>query len=272
MPVAAVLIGAYTVAGGVAAGGIVGGLMVAGGFFTAVGAIAKDNDAMQLGGLLTLAGGVGSLASGAMNSTADSVAKEAAAPAAATPAEAGAQTVPTGGVEQASQVTAPTESELAGLGASGPSAAAPAAPSAAAAHPVQPAAQVSTPSLLSPSVASPLAPTVDMPSLAGSTQTAQLGNTTSALATQPAQPTMLGSMWDNLKAGAGGVGDYINNPANARSVQLGSGMLKSVADYYGQKELLADKYKAEEDAIARERARRSASLRGLSMPIYKKGG
>lgn len=270
MPVAAVLIGAYTVAGGVAAGGIVGGLMVAGGFFTAVGAIAKDNDAMQLGGLLTLAGGVGNLASGAMNSTAEGVAKEAAAPAAATPAEAGAQTVPTGGAEQAAApqtITTPAESELAGLGATGGASA-----TAPAAQAVQPAAQVAAPSLLSPDVASPLAPTVEMPSLAGVTQTAQLGGTNSVLATQPAQPTMLGSMWDNMRAGAGGVGDYINNPANARSVQLGSGMLKSVADYYGQKELLADKYKAEEDAIARERARRSASLRGLSMPIYKKGG
>lgn len=72
MPVAVALAGAaFSVSAGLTAGGVLGGMMVAGGAMTALGTVTGNKKLAKIGGVLSLAGGVGQLATGLVNGAAN---------------------------------------------------------------------------------------------------------------------------------------------------------------------------------------------------------
>lgn len=84
MPMAIPLLAAAgSVAAGITAGGVIGGMMIAGGVMSGVGALTGNKNLSKFGGLLSLAGGVGGLATGAFSATANTVAQAASTESAA---------------------------------------------------------------------------------------------------------------------------------------------------------------------------------------------
>ena len=223
---------------------VIGGMMIAGGVMTAVGALAGDKKVMQFGGLLSLAGGVANMAG--WSATAEQVAGNANVG-----ADKFANTAAT--ADSVAGATAPANAGGAEGAAAGAQAAAPAAPGA-------PAGPAPAP---------------------GTTATAEATAPKSSLIpgadTDPLQLTPKFSMPDALNKSTPSLAPAVQAPsaiangmewakANPRMVQAGTGMLSSVANYYGQQDAIKEQLRLQEEARQRSRDRMNASVTGLRMP------
>lgn len=239
MPAAIPLVAAYasvSIGVGIGASTVIGGMMIAGGVMTAVGTLAGDKKVAQFGGLLSLAGGVANMAG--WGATAEQVAGNAnvspdkfANPAATAESVAGA-TAPanTGGAEGAAAGAAP----------GAPAGPAPAPGTTAAAEATAPKS-----SLIPGAETDPLQLTPKFSNPAGTPTTA------AAPAVQAPSAIDRGMEWAK---------------ANPRLVQAGTGMLSSVANYYGQQDAIKEQLRLQEEARQRSRDRMNASVTGLRMP------
>ena len=288
MPMAIPLLAAYgAVTAGMAAAAagsmIVGGMMVAGGMMTAIGAINGDKQLSKYGGLLSLAGGIGGMATGAWETAANEVAQEAAN----SSWSAGGQAEVAGGagassLENAAGSAAPMTAPDMTAGAPMlevppmdaatsadqwmnfdgsvqqaaappdlPPAATPPAeiPGAAPAQPVT--APQATPA--APTAAQQQAPTAP-------TQVTTRGASQAGPTTPPKGPTNPVS----------GLFDWA--AANPRAAQAGSGLLQAGLGYYGQQDAVKTSIRLNEEAQARARSRMNDSVKGLNMPVYQKKG
>jgi len=73
------------------------------------------------------------------------------------------------------------------------------------------------------------------------------------------------------------VGDAVSGATdwmgrNKQATNLIGGMINGAAKSYGDQSLLKEKYKLDEQASARQRARLNASVQGLKMPVYQRSG
>jgi hypothetical protein len=224
--------------------GLIGGAMIAGGALTAIGAITGSKKAQKWGGILSLAGGVAGLATGAWSAASSTLAEQTATEsfrAAELAAQAGegmqGMTGATGlgslpdSVNTATKAfgdVAPT-TNLGGMG--------------------QPAA--------------------DALPVAAQQSTTQ----TLATAAKPAAATqgggMLQSVGDTLKSG---VDWATKNQTNARITQAGAGLLQAGLGAYGQQEATKEQIKQQEEAQARARQRLNDSIKGVRVPVYQPKG
>jgi hypothetical protein len=279
---------------GMMATGVVGGMMIAGGVLSGVGALTGNKRLSQFGGLLSLAGGVAGMASGAWKTASTTIADQAAKEG------AGAYT----GVADAAGSAAQGSSALAGISDANAGAASLESSASAFASPDSLAAQGAPswqPGNGSLSANAPTAAPSTIPAdvpLAGQgastgsvngpftpkplDATSTLGNNPSnALpTTNPAVPVngpggvppggspgLLGSIGDKLKAGIQWAQE--GNGTNARLVQAGSGLLSAGMGAIGQQEAIKTQIKLQEEALARMRARLSSSIKGVAMPTFQ---
>lgn len=294
MPMAIPLLAAAgSVAAGVTAGGIIGGLMIAGGVLTGVGALTGNQTMMKWGGVLSLAGGVGSLANSLAGQTAQEVARQAAqetfrageiaaenaAGAAAPAVETAGSTAANAAVDAASANAAPT---MEGPPMAGPEVAAPTGeppgvvdramgrnpdlwemngpgeggPPTPTDTPVKPLLQDT-----SPQVADPAAPTGSDPTLIDPSKT----QPASATQTSPTSSTTKPAVDPGSTAGGGQktwfdrASDWVRN--NKEAAKIGADFVKGGVAAYGQEQALKTRYQLEEEARARERARYNAGIR-----------
>lgn len=269
------LLGAYaSVSAGMALAGavgatmgsmVVGGMMVAGGMMTAVGAISGDKNLSKYGGLLSLAGGVSGIMSGAWESAAQNIAQEST----------------TAGY--VNQMDAASDLASTASGASG--AAASVAPGAAPMD-LPGADQVAVadwsmdayPTGQAPSVPSAQPPTAVAPQQAAAQAPQATAPAPTAAAPAPQQAytprPSAGSPADAAPKPTGGpVSDFFKwTEANPRQTQAGSGLLQAGLNYYGQQDAVKTSIRLNEEAQARARERMNASVKGLQMPVYQKKG
>lgn len=252
MPMAIPLIAAAgTVAAGISAGGLIGGLMIAGGAMTGIGALTGSKKLMQFGGILSLAGGIGGLATGAWSSTANTVAGDAA-------------TAGFGGSEYG------MAQNLAGrLGEGG------AAASGASGLSSLPDSVVQANNAFS-GAAKPLenfggmnagGATVAAPTITDPASITR--GLTAPAAAAPSIPAPSG-MLSSLKSSLGTAMDWAK--ANPRLAQAGAGLLSAGLGAYGQQEAIKTQIKLQEDAAGRARDRLNASVSGVRVPVYQQYG
>jgi hypothetical protein len=223
-------------------GSIIGGMMIAGGALTAVGVLTGSQKMQKWGGILSLAGGVAGLATGAWQTAATEIGNGAflgEGVASGVPAWDAAASAPgmsglTSGAGFSADLGALNEANQAVSGAMGAPASAPAG-------------------------------------VAGN-QAA-----TNALKAATAPPSAGGGMLDSIKSGASGIGDTVKSgfkwmgasPENARLTQAGAGLLQAGLGAYGQQEAMKEQLKAQEELDARRRQRMSDSVKGVRVPVYQ---
>lgn len=235
---------AVTAAGATIGSMVAGGLMIAGGALTAIGAVTKNQKLMKIGGLVSLAGGIGGMMSGAWGSL---VSEAATAPMAAASDAVADATLPSmlAPAAEAGAVVpgaAPVASEAAaGITGAADSAAAPmAAQELAATQAAQPA------------------PAAQMTQDAFRAQ--ELANTNSAFGgVRPVASVSTPGDWSST---LGKVTDWMER--NKALTQMGGGIVQGAMRSYSEQ--------AAVDAQLREQARRraeySAGIVGLQMPTY----
>ena len=218
---------------------LIAGAMIAGGALTAVGVLTGSKKLQKWGGVLSLAGGVAGLASGAWQTAATEIGNGAflgegvasgvpAWDAAAGGAGLGSASAGAGAV---ADLGALNEANQAVSGAMG----APAAPSGIAGN------QAAT-------------------------------NALNSAATAP--PSAGGGMIDSLKSGASGIGDTLKSgmawaEKNPRLTQAGAGLLQAGLGAYGQEQAMKEQLKAQEDMETRRRQRLNDSVKGVRVPVYQ---
>lgn len=232
-----------SVSAGVAigAGTLIGGMMIAGGVMTAVGTLAGDKKLAQFGGILSLAGGVANMAG--WGQTASQLGEQAAGNSnVALDKFANTST----NVESVAGATA--QANTAGAAAPGAQAAAPGAP----AGPAPAAGTTAAPEAVAPKAS--LIPGAETDALQLTPKFSNPAGTPAATTTPAVQaPSAIdrGVEWAK---------------ANPRLVQAGTGMLSSVANYYGQQDAIKEQLRLQEEARQRARDRMNASVTGLRMP------
>lgn len=276
MPAAVALVGAIgsvgagmaavggTMAGFAAAGigtQLIAGAMIGGGVLSGIGALTGNAKLQKWGGVLSLAGGVAGLATGAWSSTASSVAEQSARESFRA-AELGAQSAAdalggaAGGLADAAgglmQANAGSD-----LGMLNSMTGAQPAPMAAGAG-----AGAGAPSVTAPSVSMPSG--VNLGSQGGVMQTM----------TKAADG---GGMLSSLGGTLSSVGDKVK-PAfdwmekNPRITQAGTGLLTAGLSGYAQQQAVKDQMRLQEEAQARARQRMSDSVQGVNVPVYQRKG
>lgn len=274
MPAAVALVGAIgsvgagmaavggTMAGFAAAGigtQLIAGAMIGGGVLSGIGALTGNRKLQKWGGVLSLAGGVAGLATGAWSSTASSVAEQSARESFRA-AELGAQSAAdalggaAGGLADAAGglMQANAGSDLGMLN------------SMSGAQPAPMAAGVSAgaPGVTAPSVSMPSG--VNLGSQGGVMQTM----------TKAADG---GGMLSSLGGTLSSVGDKVK-PAfdwmekNPRITQAGTGLLTAGLSGYAQSEAMKDQMRLQDEAQARARQRMSDSVQGVRVPVYQRKG
>lgn len=259
MPMAIPLIAAYaTVSAGIAATGFIGGMMIAGGVMTAVGTISGNKKLTRWGGILSLAGGVAGMATGAWSTAAEGVAAESMA----------------GGYTNQMDLASDAFIGGASDGLMGTAGDALSAASGAMTAPVNPGEVIGTdlaaspplgqappavqaPPGQAPSVPEPAAVSAPKPSVA----TPQAPNVAQA-ATRPAVDTTGGALQPAM--------DWAK--ANPRLVQAGTGLLSAGMNYYGAQDAAKESMRLREEADQRARERINTSVAGVRVPTYKRKG
>jgi len=245
-----------TMAGFAAAGlgtQLVAGAMIAGGVMTGLGVLTGSKKLQKWGGVLSLAGGIGGLASGAWSSTASSVA-EGAARESFRAAELGAQSAAdalggaagsiadsAGGLLQANLGISDIGVGAAGAGTSS--------------VPMTPGINGAAPSM--PTVT---APSVSMPS------GVNLGSQGGVMQTM--------TKGAGAAAGDGGMLSSAMSWAekNPKLTQAGAGLLTAGLSAYGQQEALKEQMRMQDEQQARARKRLSDSVQGVNVPVYQRKG
>lgn len=285
MPMAIPLLAAYgAVTAGMAAAAagsmIVGGMMVAGGMMTAIGAINGDKQLSKYGGLLSLAGGIAGMASGAWETAAQNIAEEsttyghvnqmdaasdAASAANASNAAGGAAPMAAPEVPGAPVLDTPPMDAATSAdqwmnfdGSVQQAAAPPGLPPAATPPPEIPGATPPAATPVAPAPGAAAAPVQQAPT--APTQVTTRGASQAGPTTPPKGPT-------NPVAGL-----FDWTAANPRAAQAGSGLLQAGLGYYGQQDAVKTSIRLNEEAQARARSRMNDSVKGLSMPVYQKKG
>lgn len=288
-----------------AAAAVVGGLMVVGTALQVVGAITGNKDLSRLGGVMSLAGGVGGLASGAWASASTSIAASSSsditAQLAYTAVENGAATGATGaaasgaadvgGLAALDSAAVATEGAAPGLVANEAANAAAPVASEAAATPVaetaavSPSAGVSAPDPMATVGADPSA-VAATPQPMATTAPSQAPDFTGGASTG-AQPAAAGgtsadkaALYDNAGYGERYIDtakdfwgdsfkkltDWTSTPGGGKVV---SGLVQGVGNNMAQQSGLKTQYDLQQKAIEAQRARYSASLTGLTVPVYQ---
>ena len=271
MPAAVALVGAIgsvgagmaavggTMAGFAAAGigtQLIAGAMIGGGVLSGIGALTGNRKLQKWGGVLSLAGGVAGLATGAWSSTASSVAEQSARESFRA-AELGAQSAAdalggaAGGLADAAGglMQANAGSDLGMLNSMTGAQPAPMAAGAGA------GAGAGAPSVIAPSVSMPSG--VNLGSQGGVMQTM----------TKAADGGgMLSSLGDKVKPAF----DWMEK--NPRITQAGTGLLTAGLSGYAQQQAVKDQMRLQEEAQARARQRMSDSVQGVSVPVYQRKG
>ncbi len=270
MPAAVALIGAVgsvgagmaavggTMAGFAAAGigtQLIAGAMIGGGVLAGLGAVTGNRKLQKWGGILSLAGGVAGLASGAWTSAAESVA-EGAARESFRAGELGAQYAAdaagaaAGGIGQAAGGLAQANMGVMDLGVTdigigGASAGGvPATP-------------------MTPGIAGPAVPG---PSIPQSVNLTNAGGTMQTAAKAAESGGILSRVGDKVKPAF----DWMEK--NPRITQAGAGLLTAGLSGYAQAEALKDQMKMQDEAQARARKRLSDSVQGVQVPVYQRKG
>lgn len=265
MPPALALIGAAaSVSAGMAAVGgtmagflgaglgtqLIAGAMIAGGVMSGVGVLTGNKKLQKWGGILSVAGGVAGLASGAWASTASSVA-EGAARESFRAAELGAQSLAetagaaVGGIGDAAGGMLQANLGVADIGIGGASA----------------GGVTATP--MTPGIAGPAVPT---PTVAGIPKSVNLTNAGGTMQTAAQQPGMLSSITDKVKPAF----EWMEK--NPRITQAGAGLLQAGLGAYGQQEALKEQMRMQDEQQARARKRLSDSVQGVTVPVYQRKG
>mgnify|MGYP001225191111 FL=1 len=264
MPMAIPLIAAAgSVAAGIGAGGLIGGMMIAGGAMTGIGALTGSKKLMQFGGILSLAGGIGGMATGAWSSTANTVAGDAA-------------TAGFGGSEYGMAQNLAGRLGEGGAAASGVSGLASLPDSVAQANSAFGGAAKPLESLGGMNAAGGtggVAPAIAAPGGVAPVSVAQQGitNAVNNLPTIANAGGGTGSgMLSSLKSSVGDAMAWAKE--NPRLAQAGAGLLSSGLGAYGQQEAIKTQIQLQEDAAARARARMNDSVRGVTVPIYQPRG
>lgn len=261
MPAALALVGAAaSVSAGVAAGGIIGGVMIAGGVMTGLGAITGNKKLQKWGGILSIAGGVAGLASGAWSSAAGSIAEQSAESVAregfraselAPVTEAGAAA---GGLADASAGMLQANLGVTDIGV-GAASAGGAVPGIAPAVP--------------PVVTGSATPTtVNLVNAGGTTATAPGLQGVVDVAKEK-----LSGLTANSEVGGGMLSKSMSwMEKNPRLTQAGAGLLTAGLSAYGQQEAIKEQMRMQEEQQARARKRLSDSVQGVTVPVYQRRG
>ncbi len=261
MPPALALAGAAaSVAGGMAAVGgtmagfmaagigtqLVAGAMIGGGVLSGIGAITGNKKLQKWGGILSIAGGIGGLASGAWSTVANEAASAGFGGAEYGMAEAAAGATGSGGMLNAASLGT---TDL-GIGAAS------AGQGGVMQAPMTPGINGAAPAIAPP-------PTMTAPAGVGG-QASAVGQTVSKVA--DAGSSMLSSIGDKVKPAF----EWMEK--NPRITQAGAGLLTSGLSGYAQQQALQDQMRMQEEAQARARQRMSDS-QYVKMPVYQsKGG
>lgn len=255
MPVALPLLAAGgSIFAGISAGGLIGGAMIAGGALTGIGALTKNQKLMKIGGLVSLAGGVAGLATGAFAATAETLASQTAQEAfrAAELAATGATNAAMGGVEAAAGAAggAVADAGLIGSGVTGTA---------------QPTGLVSE-AFRAP--ASTVAAS-EAASAGAPLNTAQEGFRASELAASRAPagaagvPAQSVSSWGDR---VGQVSDWMRS--NKDIVNVGAGIVGGAMKNASEQDLMRERWAAEDAALAKRRQQISDSVRGLKVGTF----
>ena len=265
MPPALALIGAAaSIAGGAAAVGgtmagfaaaglgaqLVAGAMIGGGVMTGIGALTGNRKLQKWGGLLSLAGGIGGLATGAWTTTANSVAENMAKESFRA-AELGGQAADAAGGMLGENVGGMAGDAIAQANAGAMGAANSgrvATNQTFAAGPVQ---------VVNPAAASAQIP-AGMPS---SVNLGRLGGNMSTAA-GPAVGGNSGMLSNSM--------NWMEN--NSRLTQAGAGLLQSGLGAYGEQEALKEQLRMREEQSNRARQRLNDSVMGVKVPVYQRKG
>ena len=225
---------------------LIAGALIAGGALTAVGVITGSKKLQKWGGVLSLAGGVAGLASGAWQTAATEIGNGAFL-----------------GEGVASGVPA-WDAAAGGAGLGGASSSAGAVADLGALNEANQA------------VSGAMGAPASAPAGVAGNQAAT--NALNSAATAP--PSAGGGMLDSIKSGASGIGDSLKSgikwmgasPENARLTQAGAGLLQAGLGAYGQQEQVKEQLKAQEELDARRRQRMSDSVKGVRVPVYQPRG
>lgn len=275
MPPALALIGAAaSIGGGMAAVGgtmagflgaglgaqLVGGAMIAGGVMSGLGIVTGNKKLQKWGGILSIAGGVGGLATGAWSSAANGIANDAAsagfggaeygmaeAAAAGSGGLGGSLGAASGALSQANAgALGTTDIGIGGASAGG-----------------------------APMGATPPT-TVNLVNAGGTQGTA--GGFQGAVdgikqrvsdmlpGTNATGGGMLSSIGDKVKPAF----DWMEK--NPRITQAGTGLLTAGLSGYAQQQAVKDQMRLQEEAQARARQRMSDSVQGVNVPVYQRKG
>jgi hypothetical protein len=229
---------------------LIAGALIGGGVLSGIGALTGNKKLQKWGGILSIAGGIGGLATGAWASTASNVAEGAAresfrgleysaqAAGDAAGAAAGGLGDVAGGLAQANMGAVDLGAFNSAAGPAGGVTAAP-----------------MTPGIAGPAVAGPTIPkSVNLVNAGGSMQTAAQ------------QPSMLSSITDKIKPGF----EWMEK--NPRLTQAGAGLLQSGLSGYAQQEQIKEQMQMMEDQRERARKRLSDSVQGVQVPVYQRKG
>lgn len=271
MPMAVpILAGGFAIAEGLAATGIISGLLIAGGALTIAGAVTGSKTLQKWGAIAGLAGGVGmivdklgtvggSLAGAAGEEAAKSSAQQALSQTATAEGAAAASTA----AETAAQpfMTPDALQEMASSGSSG--GLVESAMSGGGANAAGPIQELVPTSASTPPMGEGASPTA----LPSDGFKATGARASPLVSTADRVGAYASDAWNGLKSGVQSASDWMS--ANKELTRLGGGLIGGAMQSVSQQRLLDQQMKAQEEALARERARYSGTLQGLRMPTYQ---
>ncbi len=278
MPAAVALIGAggsvwagMTAVGGTMAGfaaaslgtQLIAGAMIGGGVMTGLGAITGNKKLQKWGGILSIAGGVAGLASGAWPSAAGSIAEQSAESVAREgfrASELGAQYAgeaagaAAGGLADASAGMLQANLGVTDIGVGAASAGGAVPGIAPVAAPVVTGSATPT--------------TVNLVNAGGTTATAPGLQGVVDVAKEK-----LSGLTANSEVGGGMLSKSMSwMEKNPRLTQAGAGLLTAGLSAYGQQEAIKEQMRMQEEQQARARKRLSDSVQGVTVPVYQRRG
>jgi hypothetical protein len=244
--------GAGLMAAGTFGASLLGGAMIAGGALTAIGAITGNKNLTKYGGILSMVGGVGALATGAFSATAGQIASDAAIPDAMSAGAGGAADAggaSLGGAADAGSAASQvgSASDPFGMGGS---------------MPTDPGASGFGSGPSAPGVSAPGNPTIGVgqlpPGASYPPGQGPFGGVSPGLQAPAAPPQgMLGSALQWAQ----------DNP---KLVQAGAGMLTSMGNNFAAADAQKEQIKMQEAAAQRARDRLNASVIGAKpMPTWQ---
>jgi hypothetical protein len=291
MPMAIPLIAAAaTASAGVAAfaaattmvGMITAGMMVAGAAMTAIGTLTGNKNLTKWGGIVSLAGGVGNILSGAASSTASAVGEASTgATDAASNASSGlsgsSTTGATGGAESALTGTEAVTPVVGGEQAAAVAGEA-ATPALAGEGQGLIAGQMTTPAgaaeLATPAVDTTITGAAEAAAPVQGADAVAAANPTPVNAPTRAEELLAGytertpTALESLQNMGSKAAQFAKG--NKELVQAGAGLVQGAMQQKAQGDMLDERMRLEEEAVARQRARLNASVMGLRMPTYQR--